>query len=906
MNRILVLSVILIFCGMLGSVPVAWVDGEAIESSAFSEEVALLPDSLDVMEKRQMALDNLIERKLLEQYAHEEGITVTDDEVEGLFIKEFYDHPLFCTEGEFDYAKYNNLKDTDRIRLILDTMRKDILIEKTRELIARTQELGDDELLDRYIHENVSLDISYAEFALEDVSISRQLTAEGAQHYWQVHRKDFEALPEFKIGYALVPFSGFVQQAVVAADEFYEHVSPLELLPVEEIKDSLQLAEFNKSVELENQKRRDEAYAVALDSLTLAEAQQVRSLLKQEIPISYPKLTTGYIAENGKAGLLDENIMEQVSLMYPGEISQPYKLTEGYLLYWLIDHKPTSVVSLDEVKKKVWQSYISDQSFHSQEGEFRSYFFSHLDEFKVPAASVYRIELFQRKYGREWTLGEKRDAVITILERYLFNMSYMTSVARDNGLQVERRMLYMKRYHYRDKVDEMIAGAVKAGETYGIIENEGREYFYVLESYMPSYIPDFDDLSIGDYYGVEVENRYDEAHFRKYFESHLKDFDTADSIAVAGVHYRIDPEAVQVEDAEIQQYYQDNYSRYYHEDAVNCRFLVCTDWERAKLAYNYLRNGYDYELVRLGFADTEYEITDGTVEYERLPERLRNLLKGSMEYSVLHPIETEQGWLIISKISEIERGYSSLDDVRFTIRNRIAEYRADSLAYSQARAVFDSTTYYSDCFVYADKAVIFETPLQDIRQPYPEFGDIASYRAALLRLWRNEKLTRIIRTDTGYAVLFMRKKVTSKERSFEESLPQIKEILAANRQLELAQDYIQGIISDLKRGVEPDTLLYFLGGYKRLRNLRLSSSISGFEQSKILIDDMLKHEKGYYSPVLKIGDGRLMFYYINNINKISKSDFARLKSKYRQQVKQEDYKNWLQDYKEKKRIIIEM
>ena len=247
-----------------------------------------------------------------------------------------------------------------------------------------------------------------------------------------------------------------------------------------------------------------------------------------------------------------------------------------------------------------------------------------------------------------------------------------------------------------------------------------------------------------------------------------------------------------------------------------------------------------------------------------------------------------------------------MEDVEHKIIDKIAGYRADSLAYSRARAVFDSTTYYSNCYSYADTSVIFETKLQDIYQPYEEIGDISAHRAALLRLWRNEKLTRIIDTDDGYAVLFMRSKVTAQERVFEYALPEIKEIFAANRQLELAQEYIESIITDLKSGIDPDSLLYFLGGYKRIRNLGLNSVIPGFAQSGVLIEDMLKHDMGYYSPVLKLGSDMLMFYHINDMNKITRADFARVRDEYRSKVKDEQYKNWLNDYRERKRIKIDM
>jgi hypothetical protein len=372
------------------------------------------------------------------------------------------------------------------------------------------------------------------------------------------------------------------------------------------------------------------------------------------------------------------------------------------------------------------------------------------------------------------------------------------------------------------------------------------------------------------------------------------------------VQFNFDADMIDVSEEEISKYYKDNKSRFYHENAVDCRFLFCRDRERAKLAYNYLRNGIDFELVSLGFKDAEYEIADGLIEYSQLPESLRVLILQGSGYDYLNSIDLPEGWLLVQKLGEYEKGYYQIADVRDNIRDKIAETRAESLAYSRAKEVFDATTVFDDCYAYTDAKEIFETGLQNVMQPYPEIGDISSQRMALLHLENNEKLPQIIETPSGYAVLYLKNKVVSQERSYTKSLPQIREIYAASRQLELAEEYIDGIISKLKSGADADSLLYFLGGYQRIRNLGLDSEIPGFGHSEVLIEDMLNHEIGYYSPVLTIISGRLMFYYINGMRKISGEDFTRVKDEYRIIAQNKEYEKWLKEYRDRKRIKIEM
>lgn len=903
MRYTLLVFILSINC-LFGAVTVAMVDGEPVNGSEYQEELKLLPDSLDIMEKRRIAIDNLIERKLLMQYAEEQNIGVSDEEVEAFFIKQFFDYPLFQTEGEFDYAKYYEQRDTERISKILQTMQNDILIDKTRELINRKADFSEDELLDRYIKDNVSLDISYAEFDLDNVSVTRQLTAEGARQYWRIHKEEFNVQPGFKMGFTMIPLKDFTFQAEAIADTVSDLISPDLLISSSNEADSLMTEDLINSIKENYRRRRQKAISDLLVQLAKEKAYSVKNALEMNNPIPYPKLTTGFIEPGEQAGKIPDEILQSVQLMPLGEYSEPYKLKNGFIIYWLIEHQTERNVNLVEVKDAVWESYINDQSFHSQEGEFQRYFFDHLEEFKVPAIQIYRVELFQRKYGREWSLGRKREKIVEELERYLFNPGYMSSVARDNGLQVERRTIYMKRYEYRDKIDEIIAGSVNDGETYGIIEENGREFFYVLENFIPSYIPDFEDLSISDYYQVEVENRIDEETFRAYYNSHKPDFYTADSVKVGGVHCWFDPDSVIVDSAEITSYYDQNYKRFYHDDAVECRYILISDFERARLAKNYLNNGFDHDTVAWAFSDVDYEISDGLVEYKKLPKRIAGLIKSHREYSYLYPVETDKGWLIINKLADYDDGYYDLENVYDSIRNKIAKYRADSLAYSYIRTVFDSTTYFSNCYSYADKKFIFETQLQNIDEPYDEIGDISDLKTSLLRLWRNEKLTRIVETDKGYAVLFMRKKVPAKEQSFEDALPKIKELFAADEQLKLAREYVQGLINDIKKGNNPDSLLFFHNGYIRIPKLSLTSSIPGIQNSSILIDDMLKHDSGYFSPVLKIDSNRLMFYHINDVHKVTRADFLKVKDSYSEEVRKESYENWLREYKKQKEINI--
>jgi PPIC-type PPIASE domain len=902
MLKLKLIIVLVVLVEILCSVPIAWVEDLAIEGEEYQEKMAELPDTLNLVSKRQLALESMIEEKLLLLYGREQGTEVSEEETEALFLNAFSDHEMFQVEGVFSYDKFLELKGSPRIQEILLEMHQDILIEKTRALVNRKLIKTDDELLERYFLENVRIDASYAQFDLEDVSISPQLTSHGARKYFNEHREEYLGKSQVKLGITFIPYDDFNQAAEENITDTLQEITVFELLTEYAEGDSIDL----KILEQKALEMNQNAWKIALEkekkSLALAEAQLVQRYLSRDLPIRYPKLSTGFISLNTGAGRIPEELIRQGLAMKWRDVSQPWEINDGIILTWLIEKKQQDEVSLELVKSQVWSDYIRDLDFQENIEEYRRYFFDHLEDFKVPTLIVNRVDLTERLHGRQWPMMKDKERVIEQLEKYLFNEEYLAWVAEENGLKCVKQPIYLEKYSFRDNIESRIAEMVEAGTVYGVASGDGIESFYVLSSIYPRYIPEFDDLLTSGYFQIELENKSSEAACLDYYEGHKNDLTTRDSVSLAGVYHKLQPDSVKVDSLEIEEYYQRNLGSFYHDDAVNCRFLVCLDQERALLASNYLRKGLDYDFVSWCFADTVYSVPDGLIEYRFLPDNIKKRVQNMPEQMYSRPVEVAEGWLIIGKKGVEPAGYYDLDKVRPEIDTDLRLFKADSLAYNLAKAVFDSTASFNDCTRYAESANIFKTPFQEFETDFPELGNLAKYRAALMRLYWNEKLTQLVKVDDGYAVIFMRKKRAAKKLTYADAKPKIEGIFAANNELERSKKYIRSIIEDLKRGYSPDSLLYFLGGINREKNLSLDSDIPGFEQSSVLIQDMTNHEIGYYSPVLKVGENRLMFYYINDIKKVSRQDFYKQRKTFRRQVEQDDYKAWLKNYREGKRI----
>ena len=902
MLKLKIILMILMVVGTLLCVPIIWVEDLAIEGEEYQEKMSELPDSLDMVTRRQQAMDNMIEEKLLLLYGREQRIEVSEEETEALFINAFSDHEMFMTDGKFDNDKFNELKESPRIQEILAEMHEDILIEKTRALVMRSLDQTDDELLERFFLKNVKIDVSYGQFNLSDVSISPQLTASGARKYFLEHRDKYKGQPLIKLGLTKINYADFRQEAEENISDQIPEITVYELLSEYAEGDSVDMEVLRLQADELNQEMRKNALIEEEHRLASEDAQLSKRNLERDLPIRYPKITTGFVNPKGATGQIPKEIIRQGMDMQREEVNVPLEMPDGLLITWLIDKRRSTEVELEDVKPQVWQDYIRDLDFQENEEEFRRYFYDHLDDYKVPALVVNRVDLTERVYGRQWPLSKDKDRIIGELEKYLFNEDYLAWVADDNGLTCENRTIYMEKYGFRDEIDQRIAEMVQAGTVYGVVSGDGIESFFVVSSIYPRYIPEFDDLMELGYFRTVGDIGSDEQAIEDYFQKHQKDLTTRDSVSLSGVVYKLEPDSVRVDSLEIEDYYQRNLGKYYHEDAVNCSFLVCEDSDRAKLAYNYLRQGVDYDLVKWCFSDTSYYLEDGMIEYQTLPEEVQNLMRNIPEQMYSSPIKINEGWLIIGKGQIKPAGYYGLEIVQDQITAELSYFKAHSLAYNQAKVVFDSTSSFNDCARYAKPANIFKTPYQEFEQDFPGLGNLAKYRSTLMRLYWNEKMTQLVKVDDGYAVLFMRKKKAAKQLTYAEARLKIKEIFASDNELEKGKKYIRSIIIDLKNGSEADSLLYFLGGIHREKNLGLDSIIPGFEQSQVLIQDMTNHEAGYYSPVLKVGEGKLMFYHINAIKKVNQQDFYRQRKVFRLKVEKEDYHNWLAGYRDGKRI----
>ena len=221
------------------------------------------------------------------------------------------------------------------------------------------------------------------------------------------------------------------------------------------------------------------------------------------------------------------------------------------------------------------------------------------------------------------------------------------------------------------------------------------------------------------------------------------------------------------------------------------------------------------------------------------------------------------------------------------------------MAFSHAQVIFDSTTYISQLSNFVEESDIFRTEFQDAKEDFEFLGDISDYRTELLRMWKNEKYTGIIKLDDAYAVIFQLKINRSRQLTFGEALPQIIEIHNSNKRFEYAKAKVSEIKNKIADGTDPDSLLYYLGGWKTISDLSIKSKIPGVDFSEAIFEDILKHQEGYCSSVIPVNSEKFLFYKILQLDRPSKKDFYQEQELYEKKFLKKKFDKWKNKYEVK-------
>jgi len=891
MKKVLVILGLIIFAVSLTAETVATVGSSSISSEQLYSEIKNYSesDSLSFLEIKKLALDKLIEDQLILNYAKDYSITVDNLELESYFIQELGDMSRFRTNGDFDYYKFGKFKNTDTGRKILGQMERELLLNKTKVLVMKKYEIPDEALLEEFIMDNTEIGLNYAILEIDDISVPTYLDVVGADRFYQQYQNRYRYQEKAKFSFYFFPFEKYATEARIrtaaAVEEYMLADSTYTLAKLDTLS--------REMIEAETK------------NITLNRTMEAYRFLNADMKLEEDRYETPYLAFNEEFGIFNKEIVELGFALKKGEISEPVLLDSGYLILVLDEVNREEIGDSRDVAERVWHDYIARFREKSLKGGMQKYFSQHFDEFVGKAAYVNMITIPSHRYG---IIPQKNENTIKLaLQEAGNNVDEISKIADKYNLKSSKEIIYLEKYNNDSKLNELVKYDLVKGENIGFIRYNDDLVYYNADTFFPEFIPAMDKIK-EELVRKSVVSTVDTTGFFEFYRQRSSDFTTPDSLQLGGAFIAINPDSVKLTDEQIGAYYNQHLEDFNRDKSVNYSYFYIKDFEQLALVTNYLLLNKEWQELRTLYGELynrDFELPQNEIiAYDQLPRLIKTALLQCEEGEYTPFMEFNKGWISLRKNRDYPAGNIDFDEARQEISIILKQQLADEMAQIRARAIFDSTSLFGNVYKYATSEEVFKTELLPADSAFPKIGKLGSNKAELMRKWRNEKLNKIVKADSGYAVVFQLKRKSSKQQSFEEVLPKIVNIFTADEILESANQYANNLQAKIKSGENADSLLFYLGGWENSENLSLESSIFGKDLSRLILEDITSHDVGYHSNIIRIKENQLMFYYINYLRKIPRKEFYKNKSAYKKKNIERKFNYWLSVQRENSEILI--
>jgi hypothetical protein len=865
MKKYLILCLI-VFPYLLFSQVIAKVEQYQITNQELQKKIREIDKNYSYTDAKKIALHSLINEKALLIYANQNRINVTEQEIESFFVSQFGEHPSLQTGGFFDYEKFLELKNSERGQTIIKELEKDLLKDKTKTMIMETLDISDEALLEKFVLDNVRIDIRYALMDLEEVAIDTFFTPQKAVAYFQENPKLITANPKLLLEFHIIRKSAFYDSAFS-----YQQSNKEEFVLNDSISQNVQKSAY---------------FAAVLDSLWKHSARKTKEKwLRNEIDFPIITLELPPDKQLLSPKLQESNLLYNAQDLEDDEIGQ--SIQDDFIILYkkkAIENAP--LLEDETAPKMIWKSYIEYAENNVNSEVKRDYFNEHFEDYIVPAAIVSKI-LIPDKFS-----FTKRKEIIEEISSQLFDETILSKSLSKYNLEMENEIVYLEKFK-NSEINQKIADSIKNGDNWGVSQNENRQIMFRFSTLFPEYIPDY--TKIRDQILITSFASQDTTGYFEYYQSNPDQFFTPDSIQIGGAFVPVTADTVSVENTDLLDYYERNKNFFIRDKSVQFDYLFLQDESLAKALY-LQTNPNNFQDLKTLFHKPLEIASDEFVEYKTLPENIQLALSNCLNDRILSPLPHADGWILLWKKQDHKSGLIPFEQVKNSIRAKLQFEIANQAAFQLARTIFDSTRYFSHCYQYAPQEMIFKTKLRNINDAFDFIGEL-QHKDEFLRLWNNEKYSSIMEYENGYAIVFLLQRKAKQKLEFKDSIDKITTIFKENNKLSRAMTYANYLRSQFQNGENPDSLFYFFGGWKEATNLSLKSAIPGISYSNLILENIIKHDKDYLSPVLHISEEQLLLYHISDIRRVQRQMFYEQKGSYKNQIMQERYEDWLQKFK---------
>jgi peptidyl-prolyl cis-trans isomerase D len=314
-------------------------------------------DLLDMLNVKDQALNELIEKHLLLQVASENGVRVPDSAL----AQAITGIPVFQNNGRFDPGRYRRLLEQNRMSPEgFETMQKESMKTSIiRNMVAGTIAVSDMEARAWFNWRNTEIKIDYAVFSgsqYPDMEVSEQELAQ----YFEAQKENYKTEPALKVRYLCFDPQDFKDQVSISDEEIrnYYESHPDEFstpetvtarhilfqLPEDADEDAVAEAE-KKAMEIMKKARQGEDFA------ELAKKHSQGPTAKDG----------GFLGSFQRQDMV-KPFSDKAFSMKPGDISDPVRTQFGWHIIKVEDRQKAAVKPLEEVKGKILEKLTQRQA----------------------------------------------------------------------------------------------------------------------------------------------------------------------------------------------------------------------------------------------------------------------------------------------------------------------------------------------------------------------------------------------------------------------------------------------------------------------------------------------------------------------------------------------------------------
>ncbi|OGW18877.1 MAG: hypothetical protein A3K09_00490 [Nitrospinae bacterium RIFCSPLOWO2_12_FULL_47_7] len=313
------------------------------------------------LDLKTVALDVLIQKKLLLMEAKKQNIKASDDEVSAR-IKGF---PAFQRDQKFNSDAYKNFLKNKRLTPyeFEEGQRESIILEKMENLIRESVKTTQTEMIEAFKKEENKIKLEYISFAEDHFKVpSLSVSKEEKNAYFEKNKLKFEVPENIKVEYVKLTPKSYEADIEAKEEEIQEYYNA----KIADFRDEArykanhilirpELLKLDENTPPEEKKKKlsaadDSAKAKAGDILKkIREGASFEEMAKQHSDDKVSGARGGDLGEFPRGAMVQE-FEAALNKLKAGEVSEPILTPFGYHLIKLVDKKSERVKPLSEVK----------------------------------------------------------------------------------------------------------------------------------------------------------------------------------------------------------------------------------------------------------------------------------------------------------------------------------------------------------------------------------------------------------------------------------------------------------------------------------------------------------------------------------------------------------------------------